>query len=129
MNRKDLKTLSESYGRIFENTISGLLNNQSEDEINGMDRDHSNLEVPVPQESPSNISIGISGNDGEEQYEGGCSETNEMNITKLKSLIAHSNKVLSMLEGGKEVDPWMTDKITVASEYILDVSNVLEFGN
>jgi hypothetical protein len=116
MNRKDLKTLSESYERIFENTIA---------DMNGMgDID------PIEGDQPS-ISIGIDS----QQPQGGEScgseenKTNSMNITKLRSLIAHCNKILQAVEGGKEVMPWMTDKLTVASEHVLDVSDTLEFGN
>jgi hypothetical protein len=125
MNRKDLKTLSESYDKIFENTIAGMLANDSEDHQDDFEA-YSN-EYEVPEEAPSNISIGIDGHDGEEYS--GCDETKEMNLTKLKSLVAHSNKILNLIQNGKEIEPWMTDKITVASEYMLDVSNVIEFGN
>jgi hypothetical protein len=125
MNRKDLKTLSESYDKIFENTIAGILANSSEEPQN--DFDSYSDEYEAPEEAPANISIGVDGNSGEEL--GGCDETKEMNLTKLKSLAAHTNKILNLIQNGKEIEPWMTDKITVASEYMLDVSNVIEFGD
>jgi len=111
MNRKDLKTLSESYERIFENTIADM-------------QDASPLE--------GEVSIGIQSPESQESvYGSGSEETKEsnMNLTKLRSLIAHANKILQSIEGNKQVQPWMTDKITIASEYMLDVSNYLEFGN
>jgi hypothetical protein len=119
MNRKDLKTLSESYEKIFENTIAGILEDEPENNISN--------ELELPNEAPSNISIGIEGNDGEYEHPE-CDETKEMNLTKLKSLAAHTNKIVQFITSGKKVEPWMTDKITSASDYILDVSNVIEFG-
>lgn len=126
MNRKDLKTLSESYGKIFENTISGMLTNDSENNSDHTDS-YSTDEFETPNEAPSNISIGVNGNDGEEY--GGCDETKEMNLTKLKSLVAHATKIIQLVENGKEIEPWMTDKITTASDSILDVCNTIEFGD
>jgi hypothetical protein len=116
MNKKDLKTLSESYEKIFENTIAGMLADESGDNVEN--------EIHYPTEAPSNISIGIDGNSGEYDE---CDETKEMNLTKLKSLMAHTNKVIQFIQNGKEIDAWMTDKITSASNMILDVSNVIEF--
>ena len=125
MNRKDLKTLSESYDRIFENTIAGMIADQSHDDMN-VANSYSD-EIEMPDEAPSDISIGINGNDGFDDMEE--DESKEMNITNIKTLVAHSNKILGLIESGKTLDPWMTDKLAVASDYIVDVANTLEFGS
>lgn len=129
MNRKDLKTLSESYGRIFENTIAGMIADESEDSLNGMDvapqgNELSNDVVP-PQEAPSDISIGLGGNDGNVE----CDETKEMNITNVKALMAQSSELLQSIESGKPLEPWMTEKLTIASKNIEEVLKVIQFGS
>jgi hypothetical protein len=123
MNRKDLKTLSESYERIFENTMAGIIADESED----FGREHNELsnDVLPPQEAPSDISIGIDGNDGSVE----CDETKSMNITNTKALIAQAGMLLQSIESGKEVEPWMTEKLTVASKNIEEVLKVIQFGS
>jgi hypothetical protein len=128
MNRKDLETLSESYGKIFENTIAGMIADELPNEAEpAIGHNPLSNDVSAPQEAPSDISIGISGNDGSGDI--ATDKTKEMNITNIKSLIAHANKALGLIESGKPVDAWMTDKLAVASDYIVDVANCLEFGS
>jgi hypothetical protein len=127
MNRKDIETLSESYGRIFENTIANMISDESPDSISPMGHNPLSADVAAPQEAPSDISIGITGNDGSGDLS--VDKTKEMNVTNIKSLLAHANKLLGLIESGKPVDPWMTDKLAVASDYIVDVTNCLEFGS
>jgi hypothetical protein len=127
MNRKDLKTLSESYDRIFENTIAGMIADHSQDNNNTINHNPLSDDVETPEEAPSDISIGIMGNDGLGDVEE--DESKEMNITNIKTLLAHSNKILGLIESGKNLEPWMTDKLAVASDYIVDVANTLEFGS
>jgi len=124
MNRKDLKTLSESYERIFENTIAGMIADESEDSFGHEHNDLSN-DVALPQEAPSDISIGFGGNDGSVE----CDETKSMNITNAKALIAQAGTLLQSIESGKEVEPWMTEKLTVASKNIEEVLKVIQFGS
>jgi hypothetical protein len=126
MNRKDLKTLSESYDRIFENTIAGMIADYSQDN-NTINHNPLSDDVETPEEAPSDISIGITGNDGLGDIEE--DESKEMSITNIKTLLAHSNKILGLIESGKPLEPWMTDKLAVASDYIVDVANTLEFGS
>lgn len=125
MNRKDLKTLSESYDRIFENTIAGMIADQSQDDTNTINHNPLSDDVETPEEAPSDISIGITGNDGLGDVEE--DESKEMNITNTKILLAHSNKLVGLIQSGKCLQPWMTDKLAVASDYIVDITNCLEF--
>jgi hypothetical protein len=122
MNKKDLKTLSESYEKIFEKTISNILK-ENEDDI--MMRSNPVQDI---------VSTGLPSSEGEANV--GISmpvstETNkdkEMVIANLKILIAHAQKSLSFIQSGKCLEAWMNDKVSVASNDIVQVSNAIEFG-
>ncbi len=120
MNKKDLNTLIENYQNIFENST-----------LPSLELDNSELEVPQVdamlninnQQNPSIETEPVN----HDSF--GHDENIKMTMANLKSLIAHGQKILQAAESGQEIEAWMTDKITVASNDILDVSNAIEFRN
>lgn len=112
MNRKDFNTLSESYEKIFENTLSTMM----DDDQGAV----ASSDIPSPEVSALAItSPAVTEVD----------ESKQMALANLKALIAHAEKALNNIQGGKELEAWMTDKISVASNDIVQVCNGLEFGD
>jgi hypothetical protein len=114
MNRKDFKTLSESYEKIFENTLTSMIDD---------DQALASSEVPMP--SPEVSTLAITNSPATTEVD----EAKQMVIANLKTLIGHAEKALNILQGGKELEAWMNDKISVASNDVVQVANALEFGD
>lgn len=51
----------------------------------------------------------------------------KMSINNLQSLRAHAYEILSVLENGVLVEPWMDEKIAIASDYIVTVANAIMY--
>jgi hypothetical protein len=126
MNKKDLYTLMESCEKIFENTLSTLsvddstpIQNASDNiSSGGLDSMPAMTQPPEPAISLQLPQDGV-----------GADEHSRMTIANLRSMLAHGQKVLQAAEGGQEIEAWMNDKITVASNDILEVCNAIEFRN
>lgn len=123
MNKKDLKTLSESYGKIFEKTISNILK-ENHDEI---------MINADPQQEVGTVGIPSTGIDSDLQLAIPSKESDnddkQMVIANLKTLVAHAQKALSIIQTGKCLEAWMNDKVSVATNDIVQVANALEFGD
>ena len=55
-------------------------------------------------------------------------ETTEMFINDTKAMIVNAGDILSHIEQGHEIEPWMQGKITLASDYVSAVRDYL-IGN
>ena len=55
-------------------------------------------------------------------------ETTEMFTGDIKAMVANAGDILSHIEEGHEIEPWMQGKITLASDYVSAVRDYL-IGN
>lgn len=105
MNRKDIVSLMEAYDEI------GLANQQP-------------VDVAVdPQTQTSDPEINV---DYAELKDMG-KDQQKMSMTNLQSLRSHSYEILSVLENGVMVEPWMDEKIAIANDYIISVANAIMY--
>lgn len=54
-------------------------------------------------------------------------EQQRMAVNNLQSLRAHAYEILTVLENGVLVEPWMDEKIAIASDYIVTVANAIMY--
>jgi hypothetical protein len=126
MNRKDIKTLSESYEKIFKKTVSNIISENHNELGVSPDQNIGVIGMSSSEEDPIDIdSVTTTVHQTDDNQK---DDTIHMAIANLKTLVSYSQKALTFLEQGKELEPWMNDKISVASNDILQVSNSLEFG-
>jgi hypothetical protein len=121
MNKKDLSTLAENYEKIFENTMASIAMDGMNDIQNASDNIMNSVgdsSIAPEVQASSIIPLDVSQPDNEHS---------RMTIANLKSLIAHGQKVLQFAQGNEDLEAWMTDKITVASNDILEICNAIEF--
>lgn len=52
-------------------------------------------------------------------------ETREMLLSDLRSMIVNAQDVVSHIESGSEIEPWMNSQITIAAENVSAVRNSL----
>jgi hypothetical protein len=53
------------------------------------------------------------------------SETTEMFMGDIRSMIVNADEILDHIEQGKEIEPWMQGKITLAADYVSAVRDYL----
>ena len=114
MNRKDFNTLSESYEKIFENTLSTFVDDS---DFGEMQPTTPNIVAASSPIQPENNPLISSEQDEEKQ----------MTCANLKSIVAHAGKILNIIQTNKEPEAWMNNKISVASNDIIEICNALEF--
>lgn len=52
-------------------------------------------------------------------------EKHEMFTSDINSMIVNAGDILDHIEQGKEIEPWMQGKITIAADYVSAVRNYL----
>lgn len=110
MNKKDLQSLTESYQQILENTLADMV---------GVDTN----------DLDSNFHSVESENDDTEHVDNfiNDAEVKNMFIANLTAIRSRAHQILKLIDSGKEVDAWMTDKIAVAANDLKDVCDAVEF--
>ena len=116
MDKKDLRFLMEAYDGI-------ALDNSPEDISISVDTPlDASIDTPpdigVPQ-SPTTQPTDFAdiNNIGLE---------NQSDITdNLESLRSHAYEILSVIENGAAIEPWMSEKISIAKTYMINVSKAL----
>jgi hypothetical protein len=122
MNKKDLTTLMENYEKIFENTLATI---NQDNQTTGVENALDNISAPPVVDQPETMPVvdvtpALPAPQTDDQFK-------RMTIANLKSLCAHTQRILDSLESGLEIEAWMNDKITGSANDMLDVWNALEF--
>lgn len=111
MDKKDLRFLMEAYDGI-------ALDNNPEDisisvdtpiETPQIDVQQPPLEQPIDFADINNIGL----------------ENQSDIIDNLESLRSHAYEILSVIENGASIEPWMGEKISIAKTYMVNVSKAL----
>lgn len=110
MNRKDISSLMEAYTEIAidKDPISEPEMNHSEPEMN-----HSEPEVKLSSDYSELKDMGR--------------EQQKMALSNLHSLRAHAYEILTVLENGVMIEPWMDEKIGIATDYIITVADSIMY--
>lgn len=109
MNKKDILTLSESYQKIYENTIMDISDIESTD-------------VPLVHDE-------FDQEDDDQKIDNFIDdqEAKNMFIANLAAIRSKAHKILKSVEANQDVDAWMTEKIAVAANDLKDVCDAIEF--
>jgi hypothetical protein len=54
-------------------------------------------------------------------------EQQKMALSNLHSLRAHAYEILTVLENGVMIEPWMDEKISIATDYIITVADSIMY--
>lgn len=54
-------------------------------------------------------------------------EQQKMALSNLHSLRAHAYEILSVLENGVMIEPWMDEKIAIATDYVITVADSIMY--
>jgi hypothetical protein len=112
MNRKDLVSLMEAYDDVV---LDNKLDDESpEEEIGG---------GPSSVDSLPELPEGGSHSDLEEMEE----EKQKMVNAHLHTIRSHAHEVLTVIENGALIEPWMEEKIAIANDYIVHVANAIMY--
>lgn len=113
MDKKDLRFLMEAYDEI-------ALDNKPEDVSISVDASPA-LDIPEigmePETTPETKDYADINNIGMENQ----SDV----IDNLESVRSHAYEILSVIENGASIEPWMGEKISIAKTYLINVSKSL----
>jgi hypothetical protein len=112
MNKKDISSLMEAYTEIAldkEPLSEPASPCSSEPEVN-----HSG-----PEEVKMSSNYADLKDLGREQQ--------KMALSNLHSLRAHAYEILTVLENGVMIEPWMDEKISIATDYIITVADSIMY--
>lgn len=110
MNKKDINSLMEAYTEIAidKSPISAPELSHSEPEMNR----------PEPE-------VKLSSDYSELKDMG--KEQQKMALSNLHSLRAHAYEILTVLENGVMIEPWMDEKIGIATDYVITVADSIMY--
>jgi len=54
-------------------------------------------------------------------------EQQRMAKTNLHALRSHANEILNIIDNGVLIEPWMEEKVAIASDYIITVANAIMY--
>jgi hypothetical protein len=109
MNRKDIVSLMEAY-----DNVASLEKNPPLDV---------SLDVPTDIDNSPEPEINV---DFAELKDIG-EESQEMVMTNLRSIRSHAYEVLSILQNGVMAEPWMQEKLAIANDYIVSVTDAIMY--
>jgi hypothetical protein len=102
MNRKDLSCLAEAYKEVAVETVpvAPEVNDAGKEPM--VNTDYADLK-----------DLG--------------QETQKMALSNLHSLRAHAYEILTVLENGVLIEPWMDEKIAIATDYVITVADSIMY--
>jgi hypothetical protein len=107
MNRKDIVSLMEAY-----------------DVVNSLDKNPQTEIALSPESQPEaepNIDIGYA------ELKDLGEESQKMTVSNLQSIRSHAYEILSILDNGVVVEPWMQEKLAIAKDYIVSVTDAIMY--
>ena len=106
MNKKDINILAEKYQTIYETSIDSTL-----DTVDIVDNDDT-----VDHDPKRNVDDFIKDE-----------EVKRMFMSNLAAIRSHAHSIIDMIDSGKPIQAWMSDKIAVAAGDIKDVCDGIDF--
>jgi hypothetical protein len=110
MNRKDINSLVEAYTEIA----------LDKEALPAPEISHSEPEMSQPESE-----VKLSSDYSELKDMG--KEQQKMALSNLHSLRAHAYEILTVLENGVMIEPWMDEKIGIATDYIITVADSIMY--
>jgi hypothetical protein len=111
MDKKDLRFLMEAYDGI-------ALDSNPEDVSISVDAPTETPEIDIQQTTPPQTTDFADINNIGLENQGDI-------IDNLESLRSHAYEILSVIENGASIEPWMGEKISIAKTYMVNVSKAL----